>query len=972
MLTGGFLVAAAAPRAGAAEIAAQWILPANTTWFNGSWYDATNWLNGIVPVTNSGNSYAVTINTQPPPNSYVQCSLDGDMTVSRLTLGDVLYTYNSTNSVVSYSRRQFRIQNEFHWVGGSLDGFVTDYHLYGPAYFEGNTQKSLDGECNLHIHDHATWLDGTLAWKQYGSVIIYAGAVLDMNVGGVVGTSASTDSASITNLGTMRMNAAGQTATFYGQTLNTGLLDIQAGDVQFQYGFQSGGNIHIAGGSKLLVSRNGSWKPFTFTGDGEIDMVDGQNIVQDITVPCFLRIAGDVVGAGLTVRNGLWGGGQLSGPGLLTIQSGGLFVISNTTPFLNRNINNLGTLRLLPGSSLSGYSSAALTNAASGTMQLSGGSAQYSVQLINAGQILKNDGSAGSFSFNNWVQNDGSALCTAGALNFAGGGTNTGVMTAQSAGSIVAQGIDFGDSSQLAGDGSMTLAGCTLRGSVSPDLAMTLNSVRVYSNQTYSFKSLQVGSWITFPTNWGADVISGLKLNGSLWVGNLRSLSTAELSFANSSLLPPATLDLAGQSAWIAGALTVQSSNSVFINRGNLRVESAGGLAAPAGGLFVNQGTCVFSRQIENVTAALDKLSFQWNITNISGNPTLDNGPCQISGPVTAAAQYLTAGPGANIVFNYFGATNATVSLTQSSLQAITSLACSNVTLVLDRSTVISPPQPWVGSATLSGNGSLDGLLSVQTLQLSAVAGSNGLALNGALGFTGANPVLRVTALSSNNASIFPRLAVHGPVLLAGKLDLAIPFLPSGSNFIAGPLTLLESDQPLAGGFTNLASGATVNLTNGWRCQVYFGPDSPYGSSNVVLCSFGSAFDQWRMQKFTAEELANPQVSSPAADPDGNGYSNIAEYVLAIDSTGAVPTLAPGIDGYTRIYLERRKDIGNLQPYLAVSTDLRAWASVLLGSTSSSLNLHRAYDFGDHYQYEYLYFGTPPQLFLKVSVSGQP
>ncbi len=49
-------------------------------------------------------------------------------------------------------------------------------------------------------------------------------------------------------------------------------------------------------------------------------------------------------------------------------------------------------------------------------------------------------------------------------------------------------------------------------------------------------------------------------------------------------------------------------------------------------------------------------------------------------------------------------------------------------------------------------------------------------------------------------------------------------------------------------------------------------------------CAFGGQpFEQWRTQHFTFEQLADPTLSGPDADPDQDGRSNLLEYALGTD-----------------------------------------------------------------------------------------
>jgi len=45
----------------------------------------------------------------------------------------------------------------------------------------------------------------------------------------------------------------------------------------------------------------------------------------------------------------------------------------------------------------------------------------------------------------------------------------------------------------------------------------------------------------------------------------------------------------------------------------------------------------------------------------------------------------------------------------------------------------------------------------------------------------------------------------------------------------------------------------------------------------------GTTFDTWRKLRWGTNDLANPAISGEAADPDGDGISNLAEYALGLE-----------------------------------------------------------------------------------------
>jgi len=57
-------------------------------------------------------------------------------------------------------------------------------------------------------------------------------------------------------------------------------------------------------------------------------------------------------------------------------------------------------------------------------------------------------------------------------------------------------------------------------------------------------------------------------------------------------------------------------------------------------------------------------------------------------------------------------------------------------------------------------------------------------------------------------------------------------------------------------------------------------------------------FEAWRLANFTAEELLNPTISGPDADPDGDGVKNLLEYAWGTNPKAAASrgdTVTPGI-----------------------------------------------------------------------------
>jgi hypothetical protein len=101
-------------------------------------------------------------------------------------------------------------------------------------------------------------------------------------------------------------------------------------------------------------------------------------------------------------------------------------------------------------------------------------------------------------------------------------------------------------------------------------------------------------------------------------------------------------------------------------------------------------------------------------------------------------------------------------------------------------------------------------------------------------------------------------------------------------------------------------------------------------TSNAALLTVtsppASALETWRTTRFTTAQLANPAISGPTADPDGDDLPNLLEYALARDP------LAPESEPHVRItniapslaieFLRARSD---LTYTVEASSDLATW-----------------------------------------------
>ncbi len=149
-----------------------------------------------------------------------------------------------------------------------------------------------------------------------------------------------------------------------------------------------------------------------------------------------------------------------------------------------------------------------------------------------------------------------------------------------------------------------------------------------------------------------------------------------------------------------------------------------------------------------------------------------------------------------------------------------------------------------------------------------------------------------------------------------------------------------------------MATGTNTSPPKGFA--FYFAQDLAIWVDNVVFANDWNAaarepgghesWEGWRAGSFAQGDLGNPAVSGPAADPDGDGLSNLLEYALAAEPANpdAAGLLSPGTAGdlslsYLTLTARLRADTGALKIIPQASADLATWnepAPVLISSTN--------------------------------------
>lgn len=102
------------------------------------------------------------------------------------------------------------------------------------------------------------------------------------------------------------------------------------------------------------------------------------------------------------------------------------------------------------------------------------------------------------------------------------------------------------------------------------------------------------------------------------------------------------------------------------------------------------------------------------------------------------------------------------------------------------------------------------------------------------------------------------------------------------------------------------------------------------GNSGTILTSPLPPFQSWSLARFSAQQMLDPAVGGPSADPDGDGLSNLTEYALGREPKVAEAAPAPvaSNDGTDWIFTYTRPaDRTDVTYAVEVSTDLATWTT---------------------------------------------
>ncbi|MEK7949876.1 Ig-like domain-containing protein [Luteolibacter soli] len=323
-------------------------------------------------------------------------------------------------------------------------------------------------------------------------------------------------------------------------------------------------------------------------------------------------------------------------------------------------------------------------------------------------------------------------------------------------------------------------------------------------------------------------------------------------------------------------------------------------------------------------------LTYRW-FKGTSGSGT------QISGAAGAGATYTTpTHTTANTPANYWVRVTRD-GVIQNSNTATVTIATAPAFTTQPGSTSI--PSGTTATLTVATSGSPP---SIQWFQGTSPSTANPVAGATSTSFT--TPALTTTtsywARATNAAGTAS--SSTATVTVTGVTAPSITTQPASTTIVSGNTTTLSvgvsgsspslqwfrgnagvtSDPVVGATSTSFTTSALTTTTSYWVRATNTAGSADSNTATVTVTGGVDPFEEWRAGRFDTAQLANPQISGPTADPDGDGMTNQDEYLfgggpltrepspLTISSSGGNLSLVftarqatgPGYSGKTRHY----------------------------------------------------------------------
>lgn len=910
-------------------------------WINlagGNWSNALNWSKGLVPSTTDtifirqSGTYTVNLDVSATVEKLIVGGRAGLQTLqvnaNTLTSQGVGTTTVGTagrlvlaSSGILTGPGGYEIFGTFDWISGQITGGA------GLLTVMNGGQINISGTPIRYLTDYGVTIAGAGVWSDpgfiytgsAGALTIAAGGSLDIQGDGqfLYNQGGAISAVTVQGGGVLNRSTSTGTAVIGGLLNNDGQVNLSTGTLQASGGGTGAGAWSIASGTTLNLA-GGTHNLGSFLGDGVALVTAGTVNAGNMGFGGTLQLNGGTFnadGAALDITTVNVNGGTLGGSGQLNVTSsmswstGNLAGSGGTTTvvpgatlswtgatartFTNYNVLLQGTGTWTGTHTINTGSSAALTVAAGGTLDIQGDPA-FTYNQGGAAPLLRNLGtitrmtSAGAAVMNVPVDNDGAINVATGILrlsNGSGPGTADGSYTAAPGATLEfsAGAHSLGATSSVSGAGTVLVSGSANVQAGGPWSVTGLTHVSAgrldYDAASGSTTDLTVSGGNLGGAPGGLLAVG----NAMIWSGgNLAGTGGEVRVAAGGSLLINGvagrtftnyTLGLDGAGTWTE-AQQINTGSSATLRVGaaaTLSVEGDPVFTYNQGGaapLFQVMGGGTVTRAVSAGIAAINVPFDNDGTANVTtGTLRLQNG----SGAGTADGGYLVS-PGATLDFN--GGTHA--------LGATSTLGGSGTAQVSN------------GTVNAGGNWSHGGLTQVSggTLNYSATGGSTtDLALSGGTLGGAAGGLLTIQNSMSWTGG---NLAGSGGTALVAS---------GGTLSISGATTRTFTNYTLALGGTgtwtgtqaiNTGSGATVRVEAAASLDVQGDPSFQYNqggaaplihvlgtltrSTSLGIATFNAPFDNDGLTLITSGILRLQNGSGP--DEAAGGYNASAGALL--------------------------------------------------------------------------------------------
>ncbi len=527
---------------------------------DGSWQIPGNW----TPTGTPGAGDDATINIAGGPYTV---TLNAATAINNLTIDSATATLNTNSQNFAINGSFNLLAGTFTQTGGSVSGTLvtstgTTWNwnnsvLGGGSFTNGGALNYL-GTSN-RVVGGAVVNSGT--WNVQGTGTILANNGSSINNSGVIDLQLDSTfvtgnqiTLTMTNSGTLRKSVGAGVSTINAIFNSTGIIEAQAGTINFGSGGTVSNTITAAAGAAVNLSSLTLNGAISGTGAGTV------------------RINGTigVAAGGTTLTYGgtslEWTAGNINGPGSFT-NAGTMTHDGNSNRVLGTAlINNTGsTYTVIGAGTILADNGSSITNAGLIDLQVDSTfvtSNQSLLTITNSGTLRKSAGS-GTSTINAIFNSTGTIEAQTGTLNFGNGGTVTNTITADTGATINLSSLTL--SGAIGGSGMGTIR-----------INNTVNAAMGGATLTYGGTTLE----------WTAGNING--------PGSFTNAGTMTHASNSNRVLGTALINNAGSTYPVTGTGTILADNgSSITNAGliDLRVDSTFVATNQITLIFTNSGT---------------------------------------------------------------------------------------------------------------------------------------------------------------------------------------------------------------------------------------------------------------------------------------------------------------------------------------------------------------------------------------------